>query len=183
MNQEINKETIKELMENPGKCIGEVIRSTFECIKKTKGQEALNKFEEEMKNLGYPIDSKTIKPFEWYPVGLRALNFIALRRAFAWKDKDFEKFGEDLLDYSFVFKMLLKFILSFEDLFNQSSKYWRKHFTIGELETYQFNEKEKYGILRIHNFKVHLDFCPLLLGYFKKLGKLSGKKKRNNQRN
>lgn len=170
------EKTIKELVESPGKCKGECLRSVYLHIKKTKGEEGLAKIEKEMKDLGYPVDFKKVKAFDWYPIGLRALTLVALRRAFLWENKDVEKYGEALLDYSFVFKTILKFVSSFKDFFKRSDFYWKKHFTVGRMETYLFDKKRKRATVRIHDFKIHPDFCFLLLGYFKKLGKLSGKK-------
>ena len=173
---EINKETIDELMKNPGRCIGELVKSTFVYIKKSKGQEALKRLEKEMEDLGYPIDFKKIKPLDWYPIGLRSLTFIALRRAFEWKDKDIKELGENSLNYSIIFKLFLKFFVSLENAFKHAAKYWKKHFDFGEMEPCQFNKKEKYTIVRLHGFEVHPDSCLHLFGYLKKLAELCGKK-------
>lgn len=175
-NLEINKEEVEEFMKNPGKCIGELVKSTFVYIKKSKGQEALKKLEAEMENLGYPINFKKIKPLGWYPIGLRTLTFIALRRAFGWQDKDIKELGENSLNYSIIFKLFLRFFVSLENAFKNSAKYWKKHFTFGEMEPRQFNKEEKYTTVRLHGFKVCPDSCLHLSGYLKKLAELCGKK-------
>ena len=173
---ELDRQLVKKLIEKPGECIGETLLPTAKYIKTIKGEEGLKKFEEEMKNLGHPLDFDKINALDWYPVGLRALTFIALRRTFSWGEKELIEMGENLINFSLFLKLFLKFVFPVEKIVQKASINWRKHFTIGKLEGCEFNKKEKYVTLQIHEFKIHPDFCFVFLGYFKKLAELSGKK-------
>ncbi|MBD3208777.1 MAG: hypothetical protein GF370_05030 [Candidatus Nealsonbacteria bacterium] len=173
---EMTQQEIKDLVENSGQTIGGIFQTTFAYIESNKGKEGLERFQNEMENLGYPVDFDQIETLKWYPTGLRALTFIALRRAFGWNDEDMVRFGEDSVSYSPLLKFFMKYFISMKKIFEQGSLHWKKHHTKGRLEGYEFSEKEKYAIIRIHDCKVHPDFCLFFKGYIKKLSQFSGKR-------
>jgi len=171
-----SKKEMDRLMSIKGEVRGVAFTATAKYIFEKKGKEGIKRMEEEMKNLGYPFDFNKIKPFEWVPIGLRALNFIALKRAFDWGDKELITMGEESPQLSLVLKVIMRYVISMRRLFEQTPKYWYKNYTIGKVEAYKFNAKKKYCILRIHDFKVHPAFCAFYLGYFKTMAEFGGKK-------
>lgn len=177
-NNQISQQEIEELMRKPGKCIGEILLSIIKCIKTSRGEEGLRRFEEEMEKLGHPLDLDNIKPLDWHPVGLIALGFIASRRAFNWGDKEIIELGKNLLSQSPLFKLFARYFVVPKRLFKEAPDYWAKNYTpeAGRLEANELNEKEKYLTIRILSFNAHPDFCLAFLGFFIRVLELSGKK-------
>jgi hypothetical protein len=175
-NNQISKQKIEELMKKPGKFIGGTLQMTSRYIKTTKGEEGLKRLEAEMKNLGHPINFNKVKTLDWYPIGLRALTLIALKRAFNWGNKELVEFGKSMLVFNPLIKLAARYLISTEKLFKTVSTHWSKNHTQGWLEPYKFDKKEKYAIVRLHDFKIHPNFCFLFLGYFKSMAQFSGRR-------
>jgi len=159
-------EEIKKIMEVEGKVRGVVFQTDAEYVRLKKGEEGLKTLEKKTKEFGYPIDYDQVKTMEWYPVGLRVISLLAAKEAFNWGEKEIWDMGNSAPKYSFIVKMLMKYFLSARRSFQESPKYWIKHYNIGKLEAQEFNEKEKYLILRLHNFKIHPILCTYYLGYY-----------------
>ena len=172
--EEITKEEIKKLMEMPGKVRGTSFRTASQYILEKEGKEGLKRLEKEMENLGHPLDFSKVKNLEWYPVGLRALVFILLRKVFNWQDKDMIEMGSASPKFSFIVKITLKYLISPRKVFELASKHWRQHWTGGVLEQAEWHEK--WCILRLKDFKFHPDYCLFLCGYFPRMGQLGGGK-------
>jgi len=163
---QISKEEIEEIMKHKGEVRGVVFQTDRRFIILKKGEEGLKKVEEETKNLGYPIEYEKVNPLEWYPVGLRVISLIAIKRAFDWQDKDIFEMGNAAPKYSFVVKMLLKYFISLKRSVAEVPNYWRKHFTVGKISCPEFHEDEKWLIIRLEGIKIHPILCTHLAGYF-----------------
>jgi hypothetical protein len=160
------KEEAKRVMEiTKGKVRGAAILTQIHYIRLKKGEEGLRMVEEKLKELGYPLEFKKVKNLEWYPTGLGDLVIIVAKELFNWQDKDIFEMGNSAPKYSFIVRLLMKYFLSPQRSFRESPKYWRKHFTSGVLEAYQFNEKEKYLIIRLRH-QCHPVICIFYSGYF-----------------
>jgi hypothetical protein len=59
-----------------------------------------------------------------------------------------------------------EFFLSLTQTFRNAPVYWRKHWTIGELELGEINEKEKVLVLHLKNHALHPILCKFEEGYF-----------------
>jgi hypothetical protein len=164
--EQITKEEIKKIMEIKGKVRGVVFQTDAEYVREKIGEKGLEKLEIKTKELGHPIDYDKIKAMDWYPLGLRVLSLLAIKEAFNWGDKEIKDMGNSAPKYSFIVRMLMKYFLSAKRSFKESPKYWVKHYTVGKLEAYKFNEKEKYLVLRLNDFKIHPLLCTYYLGYF-----------------
>lgn len=162
----MTKEEIKKIMETPGKARGVVFQTDAEYVRGKKGEKGLKLLKDETKKLGYPIDYKKISVTEWYPLGLRVVSLLAAQKVFGWREEEIKKMGEAAPKHSFIVKILAKAFLSLKKSIRESPKYWRKHYTVGELSIPELNEKEKYLILRIEEFKAHPILCTYLTGYF-----------------
>ena len=42
---------------------------------------------------------------------------------------------------------------------------WRKYFTVGNLRAVDYDEKKRYVIMRLENFRLHPLHCHILIGY------------------
>lgn len=165
-----------ETPETPGEGRGEHLLTGMKYIKEKEGEEGLKKYLEEMKNLGYPIDSEKMDPMGWYPVGLRALSFVVLKKIFNWDDKKFIEMGHTSAAVSFIVKFFFEHFLSRKIAFENAYRYWGKQYTVGELKSIEFSYKKKYGILQLHDFKFHPLYCLFFVGYFLRICELGGER-------
>jgi len=172
----INKKEAEKLMGIPGKTRGESFRGMIDYIREKSGEEDLKRLEKELNDLGYPLDFNNIEKLGWYPIGLGGICLTILRRIFNWKDEDFIDMGDSIPKFSFITKISMGYLSSPHSIFKIAPKYWRKYFTVGDMELVEWNEKEKYGILRLRNFKVQSDHCLFNLGFLRQMGKLAGLK-------
>jgi len=169
-DNQITKEEIKKLMEIPGKARGQVLLTDLGYVKEEKGEKGVGLLKKKIKEWGIPIDYDEAKPMKWYPVGFRAISLLAIKEVFGWGDKEIEELGKAAPKFSFIVKMLFKTFLSLERGFKESSKYWEKHYSVGELVPAEINEEKKYLFLHLKNFKIHPILCVLYAGYFYTLG-------------
>lgn len=170
--EQLTKEKIQQFIEIPGEARGQVFLTDFEYIREKKGEEGIKLLKKRMAELGNPLDYEKIKTFEWYPVGLRALSLLVIKEAFDLGEKEISEMGNLAPKYSFLVKLIMKHFLSIARVFQESPKYWEKHYTVGKLETVELNEKEGYLIIRLKDFKVHPILCTYLFenGYFLRIG-------------
>jgi len=167
MNQELTKEIAKKLMEIKGEARGVVFKTDIEYILGEKGEEGIKKLEDELEKLGYPIKFKEIKTMEFYPVGLRAISLLAIKKVFNFDDEKIKEMGFFATKKSLIIKLFIKYFLSLQRVFfKESPKMWRKHYAIGELVPVELNEEKKYSILRLKDFSLHPIYCIYLGGYF-----------------
>lgn len=163
---------VKKLMEIPGKARGVVLQTDAEYVKEKKGEKGLLVVEEELKKLGCPIAYEKIKTTDWYPIGLRAISLLVIKKVFNWSEKEIEEMGNTAPKYSFIVRSLLKYFLSFQKTYKEAPKYWEKHYMIGKLESSDYDEKRKYYVVRLKNFKIHPVLCAYLGGYFMRMGQM-----------
>jgi len=176
--EEITEEEIKKLMEIPGKVRGQVFITDLGYIKEKKGEKKIKLLKEKIKEWDVPIDYDKARPMEWYPVGFRAISLLAIKEIFGWGDKEIFDLGNNAPKYSFIVRMLMKYFLSAERSFKESPKYWVKHYSVGKLEAHEFNDKGKYLILRLKDFKIHPILCTLYLGYYLRIAQYVIKSKK-----
>jgi len=165
---QITKEEIKKIMGTKGKVRGVVFQTDAEYVRLKKGEEGLRLLEKKTKEFGYPIEYGKIKTMDWYPLGLRALSLLAVKETFYWGDKEIDDMGNSAPKYSFVVKMLLRYFLSLRRSLEEVPTYWAKHYTAGEMEFVELDEKKKYYIIRLKNFKIHPIWCTYLTGYYRR---------------
>jgi hypothetical protein len=167
MNQELTKEIAKKLMEIKGEVKGVTFKTDAEHILKEKGEEGLKRLEAELESLGCPIKYQEIKTMASYPVGLRAISLLAIKRVFNYDDKKIEEMGFLATKRSLIVKLFVRYFLSVQRVFSkEASKLWKQHYSIGELIPVELNEEKKYAILRLKDFDIHPILCCYLGGYF-----------------
>jgi hypothetical protein len=167
----ITKKEAEEIMKIKGHVRGEGILTDLEYVRYREGEEGIKKLQEKLRELGWPLKFEEIKSTEWYPIGLDLLKILVIKDLFSWTEKDIFEMGAYSARTSFLVRMILKYFFSPQKAFQETPKYWRKNFDIGELETYEFNEKERYMIVRIKNFKLHPIYCHNFAGYFLQMAK------------
>jgi hypothetical protein len=162
MNQELEK-----LMKIKGEVRGAVFKTDAGYILKEKGKEGLKKVEEELEKLGYPIKFKEIKTMGFYPVGLRALSLLVVKKVFNFDDEKIKEMGFFATKISLIIKIFIRHFLSAQRVFSREApRLWKEHYTIGELIPVELNEEKRYAILRVKDFNVHPILCTYLGGYF-----------------
>lgn len=166
------KEESAKLMEIKGNVRGEVLRVNVAYIKFREGEEGLVLVEEKLKELGFPLKLKGFKSLKWYPESLSVLIILIAKEIFNWKDKDIFEMGNSAPKSSFIVQLLMRNFLSSRKSFEESPKYWKAHFDFGELETYEFNEEEKYFTILIKGYKFHPIMCIYYSGYFLRIAQL-----------
>jgi hypothetical protein len=167
MDQKLNKELANQLMAMPGETRGAVFKTDSDYILKEKGEAGLKKLKEELTILGYPIDYKKIETLSFYPIGLRIISLLAIKKVFSFDDVKIKELGAFASKTSLITKLFINYFLSIEKVFfDEAPKIWRKHYSVGDLVPFEFNEEKKYGIIQIKNYQFHPIFCLYLGGYF-----------------
>jgi len=167
MNQELNQETVKKIMEAKGEVRGVTLKTDMEFILKEKGEEGLKKLEDELEKLGQPIKFHEIKTMDFYPIGLRAVSLLAIEKVFGFDDEKIKEIGLFATKTSLIIKLFVRYFLSVQRVFmKEAPRLWSKHYTAGELNTVELNEEKKYGIIRLKNINIHPIVCCYLEGYF-----------------
>ncbi len=169
MNNEIKREA-DEMMSKEGNVKGEVLRNHFLYIKEKEGEKAIKKIENLLAEYGYPLNFLEIKKLDWYKDGYCGVILLLLKKEFRWEDEDFVNMGEGITRYSFIVtKILLRYLISVEFFLKKAPHLWNKHLDFGELEVKDFNENEKYAVLKVKDYDIHPLTCLYQKGYYKGL--------------
>lgn len=167
MNQELNKKLVKELMKLKGEVRGAVLKTDGEYVFKEKKKEGLKKLENELEKLGQPIKYKKINSLGFYPIGLRIVSLLAIKKIFGFDKEKIRTMGNFATKASLIVQFFMKYFLSIQRVFKEEGpKLWRKHWSVGELIPVKLDEKKKYAVLRVENFNLHPIYCCYLKGYF-----------------
>jgi hypothetical protein len=172
------KEEADRLMQIKGNSRGEILRTHAVYIFYRKGEEGVRLVEKKMEEIGYPLRFKGIRPLTWYPEALSVLVILVAKEIFKWEDSDIFDMGNSAPKYSFIVKLLMKYFLSPKRSFEESPKYWRAYFDFGTSEAAEFNEKEKYLVVRVKGYKFHPLVCIYHSGYFLRIAQFVIKSKR-----
>jgi len=159
-------DVLSKAQEEKGNVRGEILRNIFTYILAKKGKEGVRTVEEKLKELGHSLKFEEIHFFEWYPNSLALLVMLVIKKVFNWSDSDFFNMGNSAPKFSFIIKMMMKYLISVQKVCLEAQKYWEKHFDFGELEPVTVNEKEKYIIVRVKGHKFISSVCAYNAGYF-----------------
>ena len=173
MNEIINKEIAGKLMQIEGKAKGSVFINDMDYVLKKEGEEAIERIEEAAKELGYDISLDKFNAEKWYPIGLRVILLLLIKKTLNWEDFEIRKMGKEAVESSLVLKLSIKLLRSLKKFVKEAPSYWKRYYTIGKLKLVSINEKEGSGIFRLEDFKVHPILCGVYLeGLFEKLYQL-----------
>ncbi len=165
MEQIISKKEFDDLMKLEGKVRGMAIIENTEFILKEEGREGLKKLEEIITKLGYPLKYKEIKKMDYYPLGLGAINLLAIKRLFNYDDKKFQEMGEIGSKISVIIRFFMKHLISLDRMIKVVSRMWKTYYSTGELQVIEVNKEKRYIILRLKDFRHTPMLCQNLIGY------------------
>ena len=141
------------------------IKSSIEFVIQKEGKEALEKIESEMERTGYPIKYKEMKAMGFYHLGLESALLLVIKKLFNYNDKDFQEMGRFGAKSSLIIRLFTQYFISFEKFIDKPPEMWRKYFTVGNLKIQEYNEKDKYVIVRLEEFNLNRFHCQLFLGF------------------
>jgi predicted hydrocarbon binding protein len=167
MEYEATQEEIKRLLEMKGDVRGIVFKTDYLFVLDKFGEEGVKKVEQEIEKMGYSFSyKKNINSMDFYPIGLRAISLLAISKVFNFGKKEIEEMGKAAPKSSIMVKFFMRYFLSIKNIFDKAGEMWSKHYTIGELESFDINMDKKYAVIRVHNVNLHHIFCDYLQGYF-----------------
>jgi histidyl-tRNA synthetase len=77
--EEIKKEELDKLMKIEGEIKGVAFQADAKYILEKEGEEGLKKLEKRVKEFGYPIDYRTVRALNFYPIGLRVISLLLIK--------------------------------------------------------------------------------------------------------
>ena len=174
----IGQSEIKKLMRIKGEARGAHFRNDADFVLREKGKQGLAMVEKELAEMDHPIKYKEIDQFNFYPVGLRALSLLAIKKAFNWPDEKIRELGSFAVKRSWIIKILIGYFVSIEKTLREAHKFWSKYFTVGKLEIVESSPDKKRIILKIKDFDLHPLYCHCLEGVFSELARMMVKSER-----
>ncbi len=172
MSQDL-KQTADKMMKKKGGMRGEVFRLYEEVIKEKHGKEGVEKVEGKLKEIGYPVKLSKFKSLGIESEALSVVVILTIKEVLNWTDEDIFYLGWFAPRYSFIMKMLLRHLSSIDQVFENASKYWKKHYDFGELETIKLDKEKGIAVIRIKGYDFHPVICTYWRGYFTSIVELS----------
>ncbi|MEI6597060.1 MAG: hypothetical protein WCL13_02510 [bacterium] len=165
MEEIISKEEFEKIKKAPGEMRGNGDKSIGDYILEKEGENGLQKVEEIMKGLGYPIEYRKINEINYYPAWLADITFLIVKRLFNFTNEDFQKMGAREVKFTPVKKFFVKYFVSLKTVCEAASKIFSQYYTEGKLEMMEFNEKERRAILKVSQFGSSEANCQYFIGY------------------
>lgn len=166
---EIKKEELENLLKLQGEVRGAVFQTDAKNVLEKEGEEGLKKLEERVRSLGYDINYRTGKATDWHPVGLRIISLLLIRDTLGWSDEDIREMGKTAPKFSFIVKFVFKLFSPLKKLVKEIPRFWKEHYTVGEMEVARFDEEKKELVFHLKDFKIHPIFCTYLEGYVERV--------------
>ena len=157
---------IKNLQKIKGKARGVTLNTDMKYITEQKGEKKLKEIVAEMNKIEPNFNPKKIKNTDWVPLKWRVLFLLITKNILGWKSKEIFAMGRQAPINSFIVKMILRYFNFFKRTCSEAPKYWKKHYSVGELITAEYSDEEKYVIFKLKKFKIHPVLCTYLKGYF-----------------
>ncbi len=165
MQEKLIKKTAERLMNIKGEARGVILKTDAKFVEGKTGEKGLERLEQWLKEMGYPIEYEKIETMDFYPIGLRVISLLAVREALGLSDDGVRKMGRHAPKISLVLKLFMKFFLSVEKTIEQVPEMWKKHYTIGELIA-EADEEKRYARIELKGPMIHPVFYLYLEGYF-----------------
>lgn len=164
------EETVNRLSETNWKVRGSGLKAITIYLEK-RGKEIIPKIEQRLARYNYSVKLKEFRALQWYSIALAAALLFSISEILDWREEEMREMGRAEPKVAFLLRYLAKYLISPRRTYRTAAIFWKKTYNFGELETPEFNEKEKYGILRIRNFDLHPFFCRYLEGYIETASK------------
>jgi hypothetical protein len=162
----LTKKEADRIMKIKGNTIGAILKTDYQFILNKKGKEGVKKVEERLKELGCPINFKKISSFKWYPESKGCLAMLVMLEVFGWDESKASDLGYNAPFDSPVTKFMIGSLLDVEKVFQNTQKYWHRFADFGEMKYTEYNIENKYGILRIENFKKYHPTVEIYINSF-----------------
>ena len=173
MEDKLSQKEVKRLMKIPGNVKGSVILADINYIRIKGGEEAIEKLKKRMKEIGIEFELEKVKPMEMYPEAISVIIVLLAKEILGLDEEGVFEMGKAAVKLSFFIKILTRYFVSPKRCFEESPRYWAKHFDFGELEAVEFNEIEKYAVIRVKGYKFHPIMCQYHRGYFSEIARLA----------
>ncbi len=162
----LSADELKAVEQIQGEVRGVTLQTDAEFVRRKYGAAGLARVKAALEKAGQPIAYEDIKAMQWYPLRLRVLSLLAIRRVLNLSDEDIKAMGSTAPKYFFVVKLMMKFFISPSIAFHRAPDYWSKHYSIGTVEARELNEAKSYALLDLKDFRTHPICCTYLAGYF-----------------
>ncbi|MEI6597059.1 MAG: hypothetical protein WCL13_02505 [bacterium] len=175
MEEIISKKEFEEIKKAPGEMRGNGPKTIGDYILRKEGESGLQKVEEILKVLGYPIEYRKIKQMDYYPMWLAGVTLLIAKRLFDFSNEDFRKMGEMDVKFTPIKKFFVKYFVSLKKAYEAAPKIFSQYYTEGKLEMMEFNEKERRAILKVSDFGLNEYHCQYIIGYLSASAGMAGK--------
>ncbi|HBH46424.1 MAG: hypothetical protein A2445_03390 [Candidatus Jacksonbacteria bacterium RIFOXYC2_FULL_44_29] len=169
----ITTEEVKAILAKEGDARGVVFLTDANYITLRGQGQILPQIEKQLADWDIPVKFSEIKAMNWYPVAWRMLSLVAIKEVLNWTDEDIRKMGENAPQVSVIVKLFFKLFPSVKKFAEQIPRYWRKHYTVGDMEVVSVDETNRQMLLHLKNFNFHPLLCKYYEGYFARATKLT----------
>jgi len=128
-------EEIEALTRNNGEVRGASLCADAEYIRHRVGEKMLRRVELVSRELGTPIDYRTIEASKWYPASFRTVSLYAITKALGWDDEELREMGKAAPKYSIATKIMLRYFVGIEEFAEKLKAYWLYNYSRGSLST------------------------------------------------
>lgn len=174
MSLQLKKEEVDKMMNLKGNVRGNILMGHFAYIEEKKGKEGIEKVKKRLAELGYSINENEIITTKWYPEALSCLIILVFAEIYNLDERGVFEMAYNSAKYSLVIRLFMQYFLNIEKVFRTVSSIWRKHFDFGEMKVIEFDNKKKFGLIRLYGFhKYHPLICTYHRGYFTKIAELA----------
>lgn len=169
----LSKQEADEIIKKyPGEVRGVAFQTDAEYVKKKWGKEGLLRVEQKLGELGYPIEYGKIKALTWLPLGLRILSLLVIDELFNLTKEELQEMGYTAPKFSFLMKWLVKFFSSPKETIESAPSVWKKHYTVGALET-DYHGDDNFATVRVKGLILPKSGIEYIQGYFRRVMEFS----------
>ena len=165
----MKKEELENLIKIKGKVRGVVFQTDVKYVLSRWGKEGLKRLEKKMEEWKIDLPFKGAEAMEWYPIGKRVVSLLLIKETFGLENKDIREMGSLAPKFSIVVKLLFKLFTPLKRFAKEIPRYWKEHYTVGELEVEKVSEKAREMLLNLKGIKLDPLFCLYLEGYFERV--------------
>ncbi len=163
---------VENIMKIKGEVIGTSILENINFVQKRDGREALEKIEEFLEKINFPIKLNQIKHKKFYPIYFDGIIMLAIYKLLNYDDQKLQEMGRANAKFNIFIRIFMKYLVSFDRLSKEIPKMWKSYYTVGDLYAPEYSREKKYFILRLENFTPLPKHCEILKGYFSAMAEI-----------
>ncbi|MBD3208070.1 MAG: hypothetical protein GF370_01270 [Candidatus Nealsonbacteria bacterium] len=175
MSVENFQQEVEKIKKTEGEIRGVGMQSYINFILQKEGSEGLQKLEERLSELGYPVDLRKIEVMKFYPLGMLGVMLVSIRDLFGYDEQKFREMGKFHIKTSILIRLSLKYFFSLDRVLKEIPGLWRKHLTIGELDVREVDKKNRKIVIRLKDYCLHPLHCQILRGYLEQAFRMAAK--------